>query len=223
MKAALIGNPGVGKSLIFMQLTGLGVEVGNMPGSSIELMSGTVCVDRDQKEWLDLVDMPGLYSLDGQGEKEVLVRRVLEEPEVDALIVVLDATRFERNLYLLLQIAEYRIPMIVVVNLTDEAIKEGVSIDTDALATLLGVPVIGAAAALGTGIDQIVPAVMKSAKVSTIEVPYDHQVEAALRSFQKTMGIGRRVGLQAMQGISPDPEMLEVTAMVVEEIGRAHV
>ncbi|WP_440949433.1 ferrous iron transport protein B [Methanosphaerula subterraneus] len=222
MKAALIGNPGVGKSLIFMQLTGLGVEVGNMPGSSIELMSGTVCVNRDQKEWLDLVDMPGLYSLDGQGEKEVLVRRVLEEPEVDALIVVLDATRFERNLYLLLQIAEYRIPMIVVVNLTDEAIKEGVSIDPDALSALLGVPVIRAAAALGTGIDQIVPAVMRSAKVSAIEVPYDHQIEAALRSFQKTMGIGRRVGLQAMQGISPDPEMLEVTAMVAEEIENRH-
>ncbi|MDD1647011.1 MAG: 50S ribosome-binding GTPase, partial [Methanomicrobiales archaeon] len=71
MRIALIGNPNVGKSLIFTQLTGVGVEISNYPGTTIEMKSGATCVQRDIHE---LIDLPGIYTLDGTSEEEVLVR-----------------------------------------------------------------------------------------------------------------------------------------------------
>jgi ferrous iron transport protein B len=126
MRFALIGNPSVGKSMIFSQLTGLGVEVSNYPGTTVELQRGNTCF---QREIIELVDLPGVYSLDGSSEEENLVRRFLEQKDTDAVIVVLNATRLERNLYLLLQVAEYGLPMVVVLNMADEAVKEGLEID----------------------------------------------------------------------------------------------
>ena len=105
MKIALLGNPGVGKSLIFNQLTGLGVEVNKYPGSTVTLECGNVCY---KKEKIELIDLPGVYSLDGNSEEEVLVRRFLEKKGADIIIAVLDATKLERNLYLLAQVAGSR-------------------------------------------------------------------------------------------------------------------
>lgn len=105
MKFALIGNPNVGKSLIFHQLTGIGVEISNFPGTTIDMLSGNVCY---QRERFELIDFPGIYSLEGNSEEEEQVRSYLRNNDVDALIVVLDATKLERNLYLLIQAAEYK-------------------------------------------------------------------------------------------------------------------
>lgn len=216
---ALVGNPGVGKSLIFNHLTGVGVEVGNYPGSSVDLLSGRSCF---QRERIEVLDLPGVYSLDDGAETEALVRRVIGDEGVTALVAVLDATRLERNLYLLLQVAEYGRPMIGVVNMTDEAARRGIAVDTERLSALLGIPVLATSAATGQGIDRILPTAVLEARAATVEVPYDHHVEAAVHSLARSFGVDRRTALQALQGLGDDADLLDAAGAIGEEIGRRH-
>ncbi|MGI5937510.1 ferrous iron transport protein B [Methanoculleus thermophilus] len=219
MRFALVGNPSVGKSLIFNQLTGLGVEVSNYPGTTVELQRGNTCF---QREMIELVDLPGVYSLDGESEEEVLVREFLGQREINAVIVVTNVTRLERNLYLLLQVAEYGLPMVVVLNMVDEAVKQGLEIDTNPLRDLLGVDVILAAAAQGKNIDQIIPAALAATRPATVEIPYDHHIEAAVRSLGKIFGADRVESIQALQGIGDNPELLEAARAIADEIESRH-
>jgi ferrous iron transport protein B len=219
LTVALVGNPGVGKSLIFNQLTGVGVEVGNYPGSSVGLLSGGSCF---QHERVEVLDLPGIYSLEDGAETDALVRRVIDDDAVTAVVAVLDGTRLERNLYLLLQVAEYGRPMVAVVNMIDELARRGTAVDTEQLEALLGVPVLATSAATGQGIDRILPTAVLEARAATVEVPYDHHVEAALHSLVRTFGVDRRTALQALQAIGDDPELLETAGAVGEEIGRRH-
>ena len=219
MKIALIGNPGVGKSLIFNQLTGLGVEVNKYPGSAIGIESGNVCY---RNEKIELVDLPGIYGLDGESEEEVLVRRFLEKSGADSLIAVIDATKLERNLYLLTQVAEYTLPMIIVVNMIDLAEKQGLFIDTDRLGTIFGSVVLSTTAAQGKNIDRILPLALSSSEPPTLHIPYDHHIEAALRSLEKTMGTPRQKNLLALQGTGDDPALRDAAAPIATEIEQRH-
>src|SRR5512137_1204595 len=219
MKIALIGNPGAGKSLIFNQLTGLGVEVNRYPGSAIGLECGNVCY---KNERVELVDLPGIYSLDGDSDEEVLVRRFLEKNGADRLIAVIDATKLERNLYLLTQIAEYGLPMIVVVNMIDDAERQGLFIDTDRLGSIFGCPVLLTAAILGKNIDRILPLALTSAPSRTLNIPYDHHIEAALRSLEKTMGTPRQKNLLALQGAGDNIALRDAAASIATEIQQRH-
>lgn len=219
LTVALVGNPGVGKSLIFNELTGVGVEIGNYPGSSVGLLSGGSCF---QRERVEILDLPGVYSLEDEGETDALVRRVIADESVTALVAVLDATRLERNLYLLLQVAEYARPMCAVVNMIDEVTRRGMTVDTGRLGELLGIPVLATSAATGQGIDRILPTAVLESRAPTVEVPYDHHVEAAIHSLARTFGVDRRTALQALQGIGEDPELLETAGAVADEIGRRH-
>ncbi|MFA5346640.1 MAG: ferrous iron transport protein B [Methanoregula sp.] len=219
MKIALIGNPGAGKSLIFNQLTGLGVEVNKYPGSAIGLECGNVCY---KNEKVELVDLPGIYSLDGDSEEEVLVRRFLEKGGADSLITVVDATKLERNLYLLTQIAEYGLPMVVVVNMIDTAERQGLFIDTDRLGIIFGSVVLPTAASLGKNIDRILPLALTSSQPPTIRIPYDHHIEAALRSLEKTMGTPRQKNLLALQGTGDDATLRDAADSISTEIEQRH-
>ena len=219
MKIALIGNPSVGKSLIFNQLTGLGVEVSNYPGTTVALQRGNTCF---QREIIEIVDLPGVYSLEGNSEEEDLVRRFLEEEDVDAVVVVASATRLERNLYLLLQVAEYGLPMVVVLNMVDEAAKRGLEIDPGPLHDLLGVEVLLTAASQGLNIDRIIPAALTASRPAKIEIPYDHHIEAAIRSLGKIFGVDRKESLRALQGFGDSPELLEAARTIADEIESRH-
>jgi ferrous iron transport protein B len=219
MKIALIGNPGAGKSLIFNQLTGLGVEVNKYPGSAIELECGNVCY---KNEKIELVDLPGIYSLDGDSEEEVLVRRFLEKDGADSLIAVVDATKLERNLYLLTQIAEYALPIVVVVNMIDNAERQGLFIDTDRLGTILGSEVLPTAAAQGKNIDRILQLALTSSRPPSLRIPYDHHIEAALRSLEKTMGTPRQKNLLALQGTGDDIALRDAATSIATEIEQRH-
>ncbi len=219
MKIALIGNPSVGKSLIFNQLTGLGVEVSNYPGTTVELQRGNTCF---QREMIELVDLPGVYSLDGESGEEVLVRRFLEQQDTDVVIAVLSATRLERNLYLLLQVAEYGLPMVVVLNMVDEAAKQGLEIDPGPIGDLLGVEVILTAASQGKNIDRIIPAALAATRPVKVEVPYDHHIEAAIRSLGKISAADRKESIRALQGFGENPDLLEAAQTIAEEIESRH-
>jgi ferrous iron transport protein B len=219
MKIALLGNPGAGKSLIFNQLTGLGIEVNRYPGSSVCLECGNVCY---KKEKIEIVDLPGIYSLDGSSEEEILVRKFLEQPGADVIVAILDASKLERSLYLFLQVAEFSPKIIAVLNMIDEAEKQGLIIDVDTLSARLGVPVLLTAASEGRDIDRILPLALGSSRVVSLEVPYDHHVEAALKSLEKTMGTPRYRNLLALQGTGEDPMLLDSAGAVAHEIELRH-
>jgi len=175
-----------------------------------------------QNEKFELIDLPGIYGLDGDSEEEVLVRRFLEKSGADSLIAVLDATKLERNLYLLTQVAEYTLPMIIVVNMIDIAEKQGLFIDTNRLGMVFGSVVLSTAAAQGKNIDHILPLALSSSKPPTLHVPYDHHIEAALRSLEKTMGTPRQKNLLALQGTGDDPALRDAAAPIATEIERRH-
>jgi ferrous iron transport protein B len=219
MKIALLGNPGAGKSLIFNQLTGLGIEVNRYPGSSVCLECGNVCY---KKEKIEIIDLPGIYSLDGSSEEEVLVRKFLEEAKADIIVAVLDATKLERNLYLFTQVTEFSPRLIVIVNKIDEAERQGLIIDSEQLSQLLGAPVLLTAASEGRDIDRILPLALGSAKTAAIKVPYDHHIEAALNSLEKTLGTPRYSGLLALQGITEDRMLLDSAGAIAHEIELRH-
>ncbi|MCJ7742054.1 MAG: ferrous iron transport protein B [Methanoregula sp.] len=219
MKIALLGNPGVGKSLIFNQLTGLGIEVNRYPGSSVCLECGNVCY---KKEKIEIVDLPGIYSLDGSSEEEILVRKFLEQGGADVIIAVLDATKLERNLYLFTQVTEFSPKLIAVVNMIDEAEHQGLIIDVDRLSSYLGVTVLLTAASEGRDIDRILPLALGSSRVATLQVPYDHHIEAALKSLEKTLGTPRYKALLALQGTGEDRMLLDAAGAVAHEIEVRH-
>ncbi len=220
LKLALIGNLNVGKSLIFNSLTGIGVEISNFPGTTVGMYTGSL-VHKDKH--YEIIDFPGVYSLDGVNDEETEVRKFLLEKKADRLIALLDSTRLERNLYLLLQIAEFKIPTVVVLNMTDEAEKQGLVIDGDKLSEILGCPVIKTAAIEGRNIDKIIPLAENGAKTIDLVTRYDDHIEAALRSFSKVNGSDRLSGLLALEGLLPeDNELSETAGVIAAEIEDQH-
>ena len=142
----LAGNPNVGKSVVFNALTGTYVDVSNFPGTTVELTRGRLG-DRD------VVDTPGVYGVSSFNDEEAVARDVILEG--DAIVNVVDAVHLERDLFLTLQLIDMGKPMVVALNMADEARKRGVGIDRDLLGDLLGVPVIETVAVTGAGMDEL--------------------------------------------------------------------
>ena len=136
----LIGNPNVGKSSVFNNLTGLHQHTGNWPGKTIESSWGTY--EYSNKKFL-IVDLPGTYSLKAYSKEEDVTTSFIEKSQFDVMVVVVDATALERNLNLVLQVLQITRNVVVCVNLLDEAKKKNIKIDLELLSEKLGVPVVG--------------------------------------------------------------------------------
>ncbi len=149
---ALVGNPNVGKSTVFNALTNLRQHTGNWPGKTVETARGAYTY---HGRGYTLVDLPGAYSLHPGSAEEEVTRDYLLSGEADVTLVVADATCLERNLALALQVLETSWPVVVCVNLLDEAEKKHISVDLEALERELGCPVTGAAARGGRGLDAV--------------------------------------------------------------------
>jgi ferrous iron transport protein B len=149
---ALAGNPNVGKSTVFNQLTGLNQHTGNWPGKTVANAQGW-CTDGQQG--YVMVDIPGCYSLMAHSTEEEVARDFICFENPDAVVVVCDATCLERNLNLVLQIMEATASVVLCVNLLDEAKKKKIFLHLDMLEQRLGVPVAGTAARSNKGLDQI--------------------------------------------------------------------
>lgn len=171
---ALVGNPNVGKSSLFNSLTGLNQSVGNWPGKTVEVAKGTL-VYKGIK--IKVVDLPGTYSLTSFSEEEVVTRDYILSGEADVIINVVDATALERNLFLTIQLMEMNAPLIVALNMIDEATKKGIEVRDDRLSRLLGVPVIPIVATSGVGITELVEAVLARPAKSR-RLTYGREVEA---------------------------------------------
>ena len=157
---ALAGNPNVGKSTLFNALSGLRQHTGNWPGKTVEVARGS-CVH--QGERLELVDLPGTYSLSARSPEEEIARAFLTGGEADAAVVVCDAVCLERNLILALQVMECIPHVVVCVNLLDEARDRGITVDLEALAKGLGVRVVGTSAAREEGLEELLEAAVTAA------------------------------------------------------------
>jgi ferrous iron transport protein B len=146
-----MGNPNIGKSAVFSRLTGADVIISNYPGTTVDFSRGKACL---QGELVELIDAPGTYSLEPTSKAEEVAFEVLGW--ADLVINVVDATNLERNLYLTLQLLQSNRPMIVALNMWDEAEHSGIKIDTKGLERLLQVPVVTTVALTGEGINELV-------------------------------------------------------------------
>ena len=142
---ALVGNPNTGKTTLFNGLTGLFQRVGNYPGVTVERKSGRLSLSNGIAA--DLIDLPGSYSLAAHAPDEMIVSDILlgrlaDEPEIDAVLAIVDASNLYRNLYLVSQVLELGLPAVIALNMSDIADARGIRIDVDRLSRCLGVPVV---------------------------------------------------------------------------------
>jgi ferrous iron transport protein B len=183
---ALAGNPNVGKSCIFNQLTGLSVVTANYPGKTVELNFG-VTTHNGLK--IGIIDLPGTYALGAVSDDQWVARRGVLEGQPDVVVVVVDASNLQRNLYMVLQFLELDLPVIIALNLIDYAAKIGLKIDYEKLSKLLGTPVIPTVAIRGEGIDELIHAitdfVKEKKKVEKPKIAYGQDIEEAIRTLEE--------------------------------------
>jgi ferrous iron transport protein B len=159
-----MGNPNVGKSVVFSRLTGANVIASNYPGTTVDFSKGRM---RLEGETIEIIDAPGTYSLEASNKAEEVAVDMLNQ--ADIVINVVNATNLERNLYLTLELLERHVPMIVSLNLWDEAHHIGIHIDEKELERILGVPVIPTVALTGEGIKTLVTQLDKATSNKTIK------------------------------------------------------
>jgi ferrous iron transport protein B len=157
MQILLMGNPNVGKSVIFSRLTGVHVLSSNYPGTTVSYTSGFMKTGDDTSE---IIDVPGTYTLEPTSEAEEIALNMLTSGDV--VINVVDATNLERNLYLTLQLLERKIPLIVALNLWDDTKHRGITIDRKKMERILGVPVIATSGLTGQGIKDLALSIPKA-------------------------------------------------------------
>ncbi len=192
---ALVGNPNTGKSTVFNRLTGLRQHIANYPGITVETKTGKLTLE---SEAVELLDLPGAYSLSATSEDERIVMDVLGgragTRQPDLLVFVIDATNLKRNLLLLSQVSELGIPAVVALNQCDAAKRNGIRIDAPLLASRLGVPVIETVARRGQGLDALKKA-MSEALLAPAWLPRIEWPECVLRGCEML-----RNGLKSLGG-----------------------
>ncbi len=156
---ALAGNPNTGKSTIFNALTGARQHVGNWPGKTVEKKEGTCKYNGSE---LEIVDLPGTYSLTAYSLEEVIARDFIIDERPDLVVVVVDSANLERNLYLVVQILEMGAPVVVALNMSDIADSRGLKIDVPLLSQGLGAPVVPTVASKGQGLDELKKAIAEA-------------------------------------------------------------
>ena len=204
---ALAGNPNTGKSTVFNALTGLRQHTGNWPGKTVTRAEGYFTVGGDR---FKMVDLPGTYSLQAASTDEEVARDALLFGAPDVTVIVLDATRLERNLNLALQVLEITPRVVVCLNLMDEAKRLGIGIDPAALSRELGVPVVPAAMRQGEGIEalrttirqvargEIAPAPTRARDFAPEVEALIHEVEAMVREAEPERANTRWVALRLL-------------------------
>ena len=184
---ALAGNANVGKSVIFNYLTGLHQHIGNWPGKTVERAEGTLSF---KGYTIDIVDLPGIYSLSTYSLEELVSRKYIAVERPDLVINVVDASVLERNLFFTLQLMELGTPMIVALNQVDIARRKGIEIDTEKLEQLLGVPVVQTVATKGRGVSQLLEMAIKvieKGQTTRREVKYGEEVEERIAKITETL------------------------------------
>lgn len=172
---ALVGHPNVGKSVLFHRLTGTYVNVSNYPGTTVEVARATPRFDREAS----LLDTPGVLALPSRSDDERATMRALLNEDMRTIIQVGDAKNLRRTLNLTALLAELGVPMVLALNMTDEAKARGVTVDSAALAEALGVPVVATVATGGEGVGPLADALPQAAVPAPL-LHYDAELETAI-------------------------------------------
>ena len=179
---ALSGNPNTGKSTVFNALTGLRQHTGNWPGKTVTRAEGAFEYN-DQK--YKLMDLPGTYSLLSTSEDEEVARDFILFGKPDVTVIVVDASRLERNLNLVLQILEITDKAVLCLNLKDEAKRNNIEIDERALARSLGIPVVATSARFNEGIPELIQTISEVANGKIISKP--HRIKNVPENINKAV------------------------------------
>jgi ferrous iron transport protein B len=179
---ALAGNPNSGKTTLFNAITGARQRVGNYPGITVERKEGTINLD-DIK--VNVVDLPGCYSLSAYSQEELVARKVLVDERPDLVVDIVDATKLERHLYLAVQFFELGIPVVMALNMMDDANKQGLRIDCKRLSALLKCPVVETVARSGQGKQELMEKALDHAKKrggvwEPLKISYGPDLDTAL-------------------------------------------
>ena len=206
MKIALVGQPNSGKSTLFNAVAGYRSLTANFPGTTVEYARGRARVNG---EVIGLVDLPGLYSLNPANPAETCSREFLLAGDGDVVVNVVDASQLARSLELTLELLELEAPLVVCLNMMDEASRKGMVIDVPALADALGVPVVEAIATRGQGIVETFRVAIrlggKRPSRSPRAFPYAPNVEATIQRLAKALGAGGRTGdASTSHGLPPE-------------------
>ncbi len=196
----LVGNPNVGKSALFGALTGRYVTVSNYPGTTVELTHGHLDLDGSR---VAVIDTPGTNSLSPSSDDERVTRDVLLSARPQAVLVVGDAKNIERTLLLALQLAEMELPLVVALNMWDEATERGLILDVPTLGRELGVEVVPTVAIRGEGVDALRRALSRPRR-GVAHLTYPPPIERAIASMLPALPFGsiapRALGLLALSG-----------------------
>jgi len=226
---ALVGQPNSGKSTLFNSLVGYRAVASNFPGTTVEVLRGRALVGGRPVE---VVDLPGTYSLLAGDRAEELARDFLTSGEVDAVVNVADASLLSRSLELTLELAELGIPMVVCLNMMDEAEHKGVEIDAEKLSDLLGVPVAPTVAARGIGLPKLLSLIPQARPArpphysADVEGALAQLSEVAAPSAEATGLPPRYVAIRLLAGDPPprtsgQPELPQAVEEARENIARA--
>ncbi len=190
-RIALLGMPNTGKSTLFNRMTGGAARVGNWPGITVELLSGKILLGGDMVE---IIDLPGIYDLHGYSDDEQVVRHFLHDNVPDLALVILNTTQIERQMSLLLQLRQLDLNIVVVLNMSDEAKKFGISVDVEKMSALLELPIFLLSAKYGSGYPEAMQAVVKALRYPTpgmaeelrTQLEQDQQIETEMAHVLKS-------------------------------------
>ena len=179
---ALAGNPNSGKTTLFNAITGARQHVGNYPGITVERKEGTINVKNTH---VKVIDLPGTYSLSAYSQEELVARNFLIDEKPDIVVDIVDATMLERHLYLAIQFFELGIPVVLALNMMDDAKKQGIRINRQKLSELLNCPVVETVARSGQGKQELIEVAIKQSQKknktwSPLDISYGTDIDLAL-------------------------------------------
>lgn len=236
IRVAVIGNPNVGKTLIFNNLTGGRAHVGNWPGKTVEKKEGKC---RHKGVEMQIIDLPGTYSLTANSIDELIARQYIVNEKPDVVIDIVDASNLERNLYLTTQIMELEANMVIALNKCDIADQLNYEIDVEGLSELLRVLVIPTVATTREGMAELKDAVLDAVKGKPTErlvkISYGKQLDGLILRIEKALQKDEEMCMKyptrwlAIKLLEGDKEVLrmidkssskdEVTDQLLETVG----
>lgn len=193
-KIVLVGNPNVGKSVIFGQLTGRYVTVSNYPGTTVEVSRGEI---KDRGRSLEVIDTPGVYSLLPMSEDERVTRDILMRERGARILQVCDAKNMRRSLMITIQLAEMSVPFILAVNMADEARNRGVMPKLEGLESRFGVPAVPTVAVRKKGVDRLLP-LLENAVESSTRLDYGRSIEHGISRMESLLPDSTPIGKRAL-------------------------
>lgn len=225
---ALAGNPNCGKTTLFNRLTGSRAHVGNWPGVTVERKEGLVHINDEE---VTIVDLPGIYSLSPYSEEEVVSRNYILQEKPDLIINIVDATNFERNMYLTSQLMESEVPIVIALNMMDEVKALGDHIDIDKLEDSLGVAVVPIAAAKNQGINELMSRAIEVAEAKSriirtilsdsVAYPLINEIRRVINEEEKNISLFSAIKLlerdeRTIESLNLKDSTMELVNLIVE-------